>query len=832
MGKPPLSITRITTAVMYVNSSVVNLTGSIAFTDNNCRGIYMNGGTINVLENTSIIFARNNASYGGALLFTGFSILYVFPHTELNFTENRVTEVGGAICSYSADQIDFIYSRSCFIQYHNTSVSPDNWTDVNFYFNNNKAGYYGDSIFTSSLFPCSRTTQSNGNNSEDAHTIFHWKPFHYSDNDTDYNIATDPSTVAFEDDTTTNTVSMSPGEVYNLSLVASDELGQRIVAVYKSLLTQTRGHAEIDKTYQYVSDNGLRIFGEINATFWLTFEVVAHHRKQIFLNVQLSNCPLGYVYSAANMECVCSAITETEQYSGIIMCSNNQFKAYLEEGYWAGCRHEDESLITGRCPLDYCSYDTAIAGLLAMPKNCAGLDEVLCGPQSRTGALCGRCIDGLTVFYHSERYACKKCTTGFWGLLIYVAAELLPLTIFFILIMLFNIRLTSGSALSFLLFVQVMDFISSVSVRSVNLPFGVHITTTSIFFVFGFLNLDILRLDAISFCLWDRATVLDNLVFKYITTLYALLFILLLVWVLRCCPFKQISKLWRESPVHGISAFIMVTYTQCAKVSFQILALTDLKTQGMKTIENVILLSGEVSYFGLEHAPYAAATLLAVLLLCLLPMLLLMHPAIEQLAGCYLQRWNFRSFFLFRRLKPLLDSFQGSYKDRYRYFAGIAFLERLAFAAVFAFSNTTRDFFTWIISLTVVILLCHASAQPFAKRRHNIIDLCFLANLAIINILSWNNSEQATIDTGTSSSAILYIQVLLLFLPIAYLTILLIVKLAKICYEKKRVGYNNLREEESLAMHDSQLFARAEEICRNPHSSPLEKSAQRTETDQ
>ena len=805
ISQPPQSYTRITTATMYVDDSVVNLVGLIQFIDNECRGIYANGGIINVQENTTVVLEGNNGSQGGAIFFTGFSVLRVYPNTTMIFSRNWATDVGGAICTHSADQTDFIFSRSCFIQYYDTSVPPDNWTDVNFYFNDNRAQNYGNSIYTSSLIPCGRSAEVSRDAPVDPHTVFHWKPFHYGDNDT-YNIATDPNKVSFEN-LNSSVVEFSPGEIHNLSLVASDELGQLIIAAYQPNLIPIWGHVEIDETYLYISDNGIQIFGDVNATFQLTLEVIADHRERISVRGQLGKCPPGYIYSKQRKGCLCSAMTENDQYEGIVKCGTLHFTAFLEQGYWAGCTGEDEELLTSPCPLGYCSYNDTISGLLAMPRNCDDLDKLLCGPQKRTGLVCGDCMETYTVFYHSERYLCDECTTGYWGLMIYVAAELLPLTLFFILIMTLHVKLTSGFVSTFVLFAQVMNFLSLNSLGSVALPQGVNVLVTIFQFLFGFFNLDPFRLDAISFCLWDGATVLNNLVFMYVTTLYSLLFILLLVWVGRCCPVNKASLL---SPIHGISAFILITYAQCAKVSFQILTFLTLRTQGKEEVKNVILLSGTVTYFSIEHAPYVVVALLMIILLCFPPLLLIAYPAVDQVGGKYWSASKFHSFYLFRKLKPLLDSFQGSYKDNYRFFAGVSFIERLAFAAAFAFSNTARNFYTSIVSVAVVVCLIHAWAQPFAKRHHNFIDLFLLADLAIINILSWYN--YLATNSNASQSAIAYVQVVLVYIPILYLVAILVVKLVKRIKQcQLRHGYNNLREEESLAMHDSGLFRRAEE---------------------
>jgi len=81
-------------------------------------------------------------------------------------------------------------------------------------------------------------------------------------------------------------------------------------------------------------------------------------------------------------------------------------------------------------------------------------------------------------------------------------------------------------------------------------------------FAYRFFNLDFFGITPLSFCLWQGATTLDILAFKYITITYALLLVLLTVLFMKCfnlyhtCQTQlRIYPKDKSSVIHGLSAF-------------------------------------------------------------------------------------------------------------------------------------------------------------------------------------------------------------------------------------------------------------------------------------
>ena len=86
------------------------------------------------------------------------------------------------------------------------------------------------------------------------------------------------------------------------------------------------------------------------------------------------------------------------------------------------------------------------------------LESLVCG-DSRHGILSSNCSEGFTLRYHSPNYECRNespvnCS---YGIPLYIVSELLPVTLLFLVILIFNINFTSGALSSFVFYAQVID---------------------------------------------------------------------------------------------------------------------------------------------------------------------------------------------------------------------------------------------------------------------------------------------------------------------------------------------------------------------------------------
>ena len=119
----------------------------------------------------------------------------------------------------------------------------------------------------------------------------------------------------------------------------------------------------------------------------------------------------------------------------------------------------------------------------------------------------------------------------------------------------------------------------------------------------------------------------------------------------------------------------------------------------------------------------------------------------------------------------MIDSFQGCFKDRYRFFAGLFFLYRFVISLSFAFATNAVSLYISLEMIVILMLAFHAWAQPYEKRFYNLVDTFMLSNLAIVNGLSLFNYYWVNYSTAGDKEVIvaLAVQLVLIYLPILYI---------------------------------------------------------------
>ena len=96
----------------------------------------------------------------------------------------------------------------------------------------------------------------------------------------------------------------------------------------------------------------------------------------------------------------------------------------------------------GPCPYIAHYNTTAIDDVfyIQLPENASLLNEFMCGPLNREGTLCGKCKDGYGIALYSYTLECSKCWGHGYGWVLYYFLELFPITVMYILVVIFHIR--------------------------------------------------------------------------------------------------------------------------------------------------------------------------------------------------------------------------------------------------------------------------------------------------------------------------------------------------------------------------------------------------------
>ena len=640
------------------------------------------------------------------------------------------------------------------------------------------------------LQPCCSNIQcslTNFSGSNDISKLFrHVGDFQFSESaNSTYSVATSGAYFLYN---ASESLSFVPGRTTEIPFELKDDLDQNVEGVFH--IRSKMNDIIVENGHIYGADNYLSLGGKPGTSGIIEITKIGLRSVILSINVTLEDCPPFFKYNSSTLVCECASSIDS-QFKHIQTCNEKLFESKLIHGYWVGYKNNNMNLSYGICPKKYCFFGNESNRYHLLPPLKDELDRVVCG--RRSGVVCGQCREEFCAHYHSQSYICGSCATCNIGWLLYVVSELLPLTLLFIVVIAFNIRFTSGYLNGFIFFSQVFDSVFTVGTGFVDYNKRA-ITAQHVFnIVYKLFNVDYLvGGDRLSFCLWSEAKTIHLLSFKFLTVAYAAVLVVITVLVMKRCAYSNrlLCCTKSVSMIHGLTAFLVMVYTQCTNISFQLLNYVwvyDLYGSGRR----VLFYQGDMDLFSKQHGPFA---FLAILCLCSLtlipPLFLISYPLCYRIASL-LRLENTKCIKLLgklcpvSKLKPVFDSFQGCFKDNYRHFAGLYFVYRVGLLASVLTSDPIMTFTSTQVQLSLILTI-HCICWPYVKRIHNIIDALLFLNCSLINIIAvinyyygtYGDVHQGTIDIATS------FQLLLICAPLVYLFAYMTFSIVKIVRSK------------------------------------------------
>ena len=748
-------------ATLYATDASVNLATNISFVNNTGTALYAVNSRIHLSHGAHIRFFNNTGDQGGAIFLADDSAIDFIGHNasvaspSINFSNNTAL-IGGAI--YIQSPIN-LHEGPCFI--FQTS-------NVKFQFSNNNAtSGFGHDIFASTLQNC---VQLYGGKTSSLFTDGKMGKFVFP-SWTQLSVSTAPVTLLINQEQ----LVPYPGIPYNMMVTQMDEFNNittslQLFPLSAALQNEHNSSLKINLTYS-IANNYIIVFkGTAGDTATLLLQTTEYSARNL-INITLYHCPPGYTFQTDT--CYCNS----NYYYGISGCSEATNEAVINAGLWAG--YIEEKFATADCVTSLCDYHNSKGNRHEdhlLPLNYSLLNDHVCAPH-RNGVLCGSCITGYTTYLHSPSYHCGESTHCQYGPLLYIVSEIIPVTGIFLVILFFNINLTSGALYSFIFYSQVVNnHYRNTIYQSYNGPLMYFFHAFKM--IYGIFDLETFEIDWLSFCLFKDATIMDLMLIKYLTTLYALLLIIITILVLKFHSFHCCIKLChkcgrrniRGSIVNALTAFLVLCYFRCLIITLHILVPSYVKGDHEVRLKTVPLYNGDMSYMSDDHLKYVIPAIICLLIIILPPPIILSsEPLLVRVSGVLNIRRNAITYTLHRlrmKLKPFLDSFQGCFKDNCRYFAGLFFLYRILLVLIPIYFSDGKF---WNIMTKELLILCmlflHCLCTPFQEKFHNHINSFLLIDLILINTL-----QLAPLNSDNSTTTLVAVfQVVLMSLPLVYL---------------------------------------------------------------
>ena len=698
-------------AILANDHSNIILTGNsnISFVNNEATQsggagyLYLHCNFI-VKENAQLSFTHNKALHGGAVCINDKVKLEIKENSTVLFYINFATVGGGAIQVLNSSSItlkDFIninctkntaqYGGAIFLD---TTAVMANHGDQNCVdFSSNLAKFSGDSVYQDVAGSCNSSCMNNR--------------IYGISNDL---IATPPNALKFydpaiciDDDNDTQCISYY---VQNVMLGSEIILPACVLDYYSNQINDstqflinneihlnffTKGPNQIllsCDTFQGISimsNQSLSTSTNFSINISLNVDHDANWKQiSVMLIVGLSPCHPGFWQYPESQKCECYNAND------IVFCSGNS--STIKRGYWFGS-------VTGKptitfCPINYCNFtccETTNGYYHLSP-----LRDDQCRSH-RSGTACGSCTHGYTLSFDSiECVNVENCTAGQTVLVILLTVIYWIVMVALVFAMMYY-KVGIGYLYGITYHYSIVDILLSQNLQASE---GLYLTV-NIMSSFSKITPQFLG----EICLTTGMSGIDQQFIHYIHPSAAIVILVIISLLAR--KSQRISTIISRGIIHVICLLLLLSYTSMASTS--LLLIRSLRFHGIDKVYSY--LSPDIEYFQGRHLAYGIVALLCTVTIVIgLPLLLMLEPFL-----------NYKINFI--KIKPLLDQFQGCYKDRFRCFAGYYMICRLVIITI-VIANSSNDFVAnyMLIVTCGIIALIHLIIKPYNNEILNIFD--------------------------------------------------------------------------------------------------------------
>lgn len=371
------------------------------------------------------------------------------------------------------------------------------------------------------------------------------------------------------------------------------------------------------------------------------------------------------------------------------------------------------------------------------------LNHIICSPYNREGLLCSQCKAGYGPAVYAFSVMCLKCSENGQGWALHFFLVLFPVTVFYLVIIIFNIRASSPPFAAFVFLCQTFS-----NIDRIHVPFSTKLDQqpNSFFQVFlhiirtlcGIWNLDFFRHLIPPFCVSSHLSNIQALTLEYVSIIYSFVLILVtyicielharnfkpivFVWKPFHKCFSQLRRSWdpKASIINSFTTMFLIYFSKLIFIAGMSIFTT--KVYGIPKHLHYLYFDSSIQLFSKQHLPYLSLSVLALSFVITVSLLLLVYPM------KFFQRLLDFCFPFKCRLavSTFVETIQGHYKDGtngtkdYRALSGLQFC--LQIVIVVYYLNAKFRFY--FINSLQMSFLCFMPTCVLVKR--NLITFFFV----------------------------------------------------------------------------------------------------------
>ena len=715
-----------------IGSASLNGTSAYSNALTDCSGpvIYMYNTDLHIGGFLEIV--RGDGPNGGAMILEAGAKLVLHEPLEAVFRENHGVH-GGAVYSIQTG------AKLCAIQYVTKRVyTAENISeiDINITLVDNRANLAGNSFFIYPLYYCTLTEDSNihmDTRQNGSTTALIYQTIFHSSRSLDQEIASLPTQICTCNFTTqeveqckffskhTIPVATYPGQTFTLELAAIDD---NDTPVYAQLVTQVIEEYQGPNGWTLAREQqSIQIPGErcnlVNYTVYTTAPYPTGRPELAIISISyasigavsihvidMQRCPPGF---KEEEDGACHCISLLSDLGA--QCDIDTLEVTRHSNSWLGVTDRNNSA-TGRealgsaiafasiCPFGYCNSS-------ARDTNLSQADDLCVGNHG--GILCGGCRDSYSIVFGTTD--CRQCS-NLWLLtvLLYATAGLV------LVVMLFTLQLTVSSGI-------VNGLIFYANVVGINARFFLGHSNLDFLLVFiSFVNLAL----GFPLCFYNGMTETVKTGLQFVFPVY--LWAIVIVIIIASRYSIKIAKWTSRSSVPVLATLIHLSFSKLLNTVVNILTYSTIKVGNP---DNVKIQESTVWYFD-GNVTYLTGGHIALFILAILTLLLFIIPYTIVLLGVqFALKYKLVNYF-----KPLLDSYQGPYKDKWRLWFGARLCVLEAMYVIYSGLRGLDIGLMLLLHSFVLLgfLFLQIHIKPFRSALINTLDTFFMVNYAILAI--------------------------------------------------------------------------------------------------
>ena len=694
------------------NITIVNST----FSDNNCTSIAAKSSIFHLQG--MVGFYRNTGYSGGALAFhcdtdcesKQSSIMensmILNPHTSAYIVNNTAVQYGGGILAECAVE------HYCFFQTGNLNYTQ---MDARVVMEGNRAGKAGDSIFGGCLNSCSLKALS----LEMILTPKIFSSLFQIHGQTQSKVAASPQKICFCDRDefersigynyhckSEASIAHFRGETFHVLAMSVGDYGYASPALVRTVIAPGySGELEEQQSIQELGNMCANLTYSVR-TLQTSIKLHLSVESQMgddmpltILNISFRPCPVGFNLSDTPPKCDCALQLRKPG----VKCNINTQLIHRPALVWIG-NYSDEVVIHTNCPFDYCKSTDNEISLYEQNQQCA---------FNRSGVLCGACQPGLSLALGTSR--CMQCSNVY--ILLFIPFALAGVALI-ILMLKCNLTVSTGTLNGLIFYANIIR-----ANHAVFFPLGRSEGFNSFLSVFiAWLNLDL----GVEVCLFRGMDAYIRTWLQFVFPLYIWVLVGFMICLSRYST--TIARLSGSNTVSMLATLFLLSYAKLLRTIIASISFTTLTDRHGNT-SAVWLLDGNMPAMKGSHIPLVVMSIVALVVYVLpFTMLVLLGPCLQSRSNHRLLQWV-------TKIKPLLDAYQGPYRDKFRYWTGLLLVVRIVLFAIFggnALGDPRINLFAITIVVATLLVFWVIAGKVYKKLWMKPLESFFMLNLIIL----------------------------------------------------------------------------------------------------